>query len=89
MDELILALLEGISMAIPSKRDRTISKKFKMLRKEIWYKKILERYSIFLQMNRTVRNFVEQTDIENILKGPEETKKFQIEFEKILINENL
>ncbi len=91
MVEIIGGLIEQFLVTIPSKRNRAINKKFRRLRKEIWFKGILERYSalIFIQMNNSVRNFIEQTDIEKILKFPEETKKFQIEFENLLSKENL
>ncbi|NMD72247.1 hypothetical protein HHO41_18415 [Bacillus sp. DNRA2] len=84
--ELIGGLLEGILMSFPSKKNRTINNKFRLLRKESWYK---EKYSALIQMNHSVRGFVEQTEIENILKDPEATKKFQIEFEKVLKKEDL
>ncbi|NMD69388.1 hypothetical protein HHO41_03740 [Bacillus sp. DNRA2] len=84
--ELIGGLLEGILMSFPSKKNRAINNKLRMLRKESWYK---EKYSALIQMNHSVRGFVEQTDIENILKDTEDTKKFQNEFEKVLKKEDL
>lgn len=87
--ELIGSLLEGILQSLPSKKNRTINKKFKLLRKESWYKKILEKHGILIQMNHSVRAFVEQADIEKIVKHIEKTKRFQIELETILIKEKL
>lgn len=89
MVELIGSLFEGILMTLPSKKNRTVNTKFNLLRQEIWYKKILERYGILIQMNHSVRKFVEQTDIEKILKYPENTNRFQIELETVLTKEKL
>ncbi|MDW0117486.1 hypothetical protein QTL97_11110 [Sporosarcina thermotolerans] len=87
MAELIGSLLEGIVMSIPTKKNRTVIKKFKILRKESWFK---EKYnSALIRLNYSVRNLVEQTDIEKVVNNPEETKKFQIELEKIVKKENL
>ena len=87
MAELIGSLLEGIVMSIPTKKNRTVNNKFKMLRKESWFK---EKYNrALIRMNHSVRKLVEQTDIEKVVNNPEETKKFQITFEKIVKKENL
>lgn len=86
MGELILCLLDGIFISFPSKRNRKINKKFKILRKEMWYK---ERHSTVIQLNHSVRNFVENKDIETLLKDPNGNLRLQIEFEKILMKENL
>lgn len=87
MREIITGLIEQFIFTLPSKRNRDIQKKFRMLRKEIWFKEMLERYGTLIQMNPRVRNFVEQTNIEKILKDSEKTKRFQIEFETLLTNE--
>lgn len=78
--------MDGIFISFPFKRNRTINKKFKILRKEMWYK---ERYSTVIQLNHSVRNFVEKKDIETLLKNPEENLRLQIEFEKVIMKENL
>ncbi|MEH6889360.1 hypothetical protein V7024_06435 [Bacillus sp. JJ864] len=89
MVELLGSLLEGILISLPSKKNRTINKKFKLLRKENWYKKILEKYGALISMNDSVRNFVGQRDIEKILRNMEKTKEFQAELEEVLAKEKL
>ena len=89
MGEIITGLIEQFIFTFPSKRNRTIHKKFRMLRKEIWFRGILGRYGTLIHMNTRVRNFVEQTNIEEILKDSEKTKRFQIEFETVLSKEIL
>ncbi len=87
--EIIVGFIEGVLFSLPSNKNRTINKKFKLLRQERWYKKILEKYGALIQLNHAVRYHVEQTDIDKILKDSEETKRFQIEFEAILAKEKL
>ena len=89
MSELIGNLLEGIFISLPSKKNSTINKKFKLLRQELWYKKMLERYGRLIQMNHSVRDFVKQTDIEKILRDTEKTKNFQSQLETLIIKEKL
>ncbi|EWH20016.1 hypothetical protein M769_0123465 [Bacillus haynesii] len=65
-----------MNIAFPFKRNREISKKFKMLDKEGWYQNITCRLGTFIQMNLSVRRFIAQSDVERILN---ETGKFRIE----------
>lgn len=87
MGEIITGLIEQFLFTFPSKRNREIHKKFRLLRKETWFKELHERYGTLIQMNPTIRKFVEQTNIEKILKDSEKTKRFQIELETLLTNE--
>jgi hypothetical protein len=39
-------------------------------------------------VNTEVRNFIERTNIEEILKDPLQTELFQLQLEKVLVKEN-
>ncbi|MDE5052849.1 hypothetical protein NDK25_11435 [Niallia taxi] len=89
MIEMISSLFEGILLAIPSSADKKINKNFKLLQKEVWYRKLLYRHGTLIQMNNSLRHFICQYDIKSILNDSEKLKIFQADFKKILVDENL
>lgn len=60
MVNLIVSLFEGLIISLPSKRNGTINKNFKLLRQEKWFKELLTKYGPFMQLKDSVRNLVEQ-----------------------------
>ncbi|MGG0740783.1 hypothetical protein [Niallia taxi] len=89
MIEMISSLVEGILLAIPSSADKKINKNIKLLRKEVWYRKLLYRHGTLIQMNSSLRNFIGQYDIESILNDSEKLKIFQADLRKDLVEEKL
>lgn len=89
MIEMISSLFEGILLAIPSSADKKINKNFKLLQKEVWYRKLLYRHGTLIQMNNSLRHFIGQYDIKSILNDSEKLKIFQADLKKILVDEDL
>lgn len=81
---MISSLVEGILLAIPSSADKKINKNIKLLRKEVWYRKLLYRHGTLIQMNSSLRHF-----IESILNDSEKLKIFQADLRKDLVEEKL
>ncbi|MCY8230372.1 hypothetical protein [Priestia endophytica] len=88
MANLLFSILEGVLTSVPSRRSKLINTKFKRLKKEKWFQEIVNRYGILFQKNTEVRNFIERTNIEEVLKDPLQTELFQLQLEKVLVKEN-
>ena len=83
--DLIVSMLQGI----PSKKNISINKKIKLLKDEDWYKAIINKHGNLFVFNTAFRDFIDQNDIENILKDQEQSQVLQKQLMKLLINENL
>lgn len=68
MGDLIGDVLGGLIMSIPSKKEKMIRKNFKLLKKEMWFKEIEQRYGRLMVFNHSIREFVKKEDLEAILK---------------------
>ncbi|MEM5627248.1 hypothetical protein AAHB47_28205 [Bacillus wiedmannii] len=82
-------MLQGIIQSIPSRKQRVIHKNFRMLRKEIWFEEIEQKYGKLMVFNPVIREFVSKENLETILKNVEESRKFRDELEMLLKQENI
>ena len=87
--DLISSALQAIIFGFPSKKNRTINKKIKLLNQIPWYIEVVDRYGNLIIYNLTFRNFLYQKDIECILKDENETQAFQEELQQLLIKEKI
>ncbi|MFP7223707.1 hypothetical protein [Priestia filamentosa] len=88
MANLLFSILEGVLTSVSSCRSKLINTKFKRLKKEKWFQEIVNRYGMLFQANTEMRNFIERTNIEEVLKDPLQTELFQLQLEKVLAKEN-
>ncbi|HDV8368248.1 hypothetical protein [Bacillus cereus] len=89
MGDVIGDVLGGLFMFIPSKREKVIRKNFKLLEKEVWFKEIEHRYGRLMVFNHSIRDFVANENLEDILKDVEKTHTFLHELEKLLQQEKI
>ncbi|SCN42199.1 hypothetical protein [Bacillus wiedmannii] len=89
MGDLIGDVLGGLIMSIPSKKEKMIRKNFKLLKKEMWFKEIEQRYGRLMVFNHSIREFVKKEDLEAILKDVKKTNEFRYELEGILKQEKI
>lgn len=89
MGDVIGDVLGGLFMSIPSKREKVIRKNFKLLEKEVWFKEIEYRYGRLMVFNHSIRDFVANENLEDILKDVEKTHIFLHELEKLLQQEKI
>lgn len=66
-----------------------LTKSSSSLRKEIWNRKLIDRHGTLIQMNKSVRHFIRQYDVESIINDTEKLKIFQDDLKKVLVNEKL
>jgi hypothetical protein len=60
--DIIGDLLAGIIMSIPSKKQRAINKKFKVLKQQKWFKEKI-------WFNHKFRHFIENYDVNQVLEN--------------------
>ena len=89
MIEIIGSLVEGILLSIPSRGNRKIIKRIKLLQKELWYRKLLDRHGTIIHINKSVRHLIGHSDIESIIHDSKKLKIFQEDLKNVLINEKL
>ena len=87
--DLISSTLQAIIFGLPSKKNRIINKKIKLLNQIPWYIEVVDRYGNLIIYNQTFRNFLYQKDIEYILKDKNENKAFQEELHQLIIKEKI
>ena len=87
--DLISSTLQAIIFGFPSKKNRVINKKIKLLNQIPWYIEVVDRYGNLIIYNQTFRNFLYQKDIECILKDENENQAFQEELQQLLIKEKI
>lgn len=89
MGDVIGDVLGGLFMSIPTKRGKFIRKNFKRLEKEAWFKEIEKKYDRLMVFNHSIREFVANENLEDILKDVEKTHTFRHELEKLLQQEKI
>lgn len=87
--ELLGNILLGVISGIPSKKNREINNKFKLLRNESWYIEMVNRHGNLFGLNHVIREFIDQKNIKNILEDKEKTVEFKKEFEDLIKKQKL
>ncbi|EEM17824.1 MULTISPECIES: hypothetical protein [Bacillus] len=82
MSELIEKVALQLILSVPSKKQRIVNKKFKLLRKQKWFQ---DKYDTTVMFQPEVREFIMKYDIEKMLKSDLEIMIFQKELNGILI----
>ncbi|PEJ39097.1 hypothetical protein [Bacillus pseudomycoides] len=82
MSELIEKVALQLILSVPSKKQRIVNKKFKLLRKQKWFQ---DKYDTTVMFQAEVRECIMKYDIEKMLKSDLEIMIFQKELNGILI----
>ncbi|PFK47356.1 hypothetical protein COI93_01600 [Bacillus cereus] len=82
MSELIEKMALQLILSIPSKKQRIVNKKFKLLRQQKWFQ---DKYGAIVMFQPEVRECIRNHDIEKMLKSDLEIMIFQKELNGILI----
>ncbi|CAI8702618.1 hypothetical protein [Bacillus pseudomycoides] len=82
MSELIEKVALQLILSVPSKKQRIVNKKFKLLRKQKWFQ---DKYDTIVMFQPEVRECIMKYDIEKMLKSDLEIMIFQKELNGILI----
>lgn len=67
----------------------TYYRKCNRLRKQKWFKELLNRYTFLFLFNSSIQEYIEKSDIKDILNDQEKTAKFKDNLRGIIIKENL
>ncbi|EEL51364.1 MULTISPECIES: hypothetical protein [Bacillus cereus group] len=82
MSELIEKMALQLILSIPSKKQRIVNKKFKLLRQQKWFQ---DKYGAIVMFQPEIRECIMNYDIEKMLKSDLEIMIFQKELNGILI----
>lgn len=88
MYEFIALLIEVAVYAWPTKKNRALWRKFRLLRKEDWYRKLQNQHLKGFHLNDSARKYIEQWDIEEMVHNPEMVETFRIGLRDILKRES-
>jgi len=88
MYETIALIGEILLYSWPTKSNRALWKKFKLLKKQTWYRKLQNQHLNGFHLNDAVRAYVEQGDVEQLVQHPEMIETFTIGLKDILKREN-
>jgi len=88
MYESITILLELMYYTWPTKRNRSLWRKFKLLKKQDWYRKLQDQHLKGFHLNEAVREYIEQWDVPNMVKEPAQAETFTIGLKEILKRES-
>lgn len=88
MYETISLLIEIALYTWPSKRNRALWRKFKLLKKQDWYRKLQDQHLKGFHLNDAVREYIERWDVEKMVLEPEQIETFTIGLQDILRKES-
>ena len=86
-DSLLESVIGSLLQGIPSKKNSSIHKKIKLLKKEDWFKEFVQRNGNLFFYNHIFRDFIYKEDIENILKEESKIKAFQKQLKQVVMEE--
>ncbi|MEH7460352.1 hypothetical protein V7183_25075 [Bacillus sp. JJ1127] len=81
MGEFIGEMAAQFVLCIPTKKQRIVNKKFKLLRQQKWFQ---DKYGSIVFFNSNVKDFIMGYDIDKMLKDDSEIMIFQKELNRIL-----